>query len=561
MPPKRPARAVRATKPTEAATIDKKAHLANGELKGAGQARAKKAATPAATDANEAVKPATGRGRAKKADTPAAESNVMAKRAMSLESDEEPKQVKKRKVKEAEPAKFKPKGPMRRRGVKTIINELRYTTPLKVFVFGEGSAGELGLGADKRAIDVKRPRYNELLSDMNVVKIACGGMHVIALTQDNKILTWGVNDNGALGRDTSQVDVKMKDIGEADDSDADSDDDSDSGLNPAESTPGPVSSDWFPDDTEFVDVAAGDSCSFALTTEGAVYGWGTFRKNEGILGFARNVEISRMPMFIEELRKITHIQCGTNHALALDHSGQVFAWGNGQQNQLGRRLTERNLITSLVPTRLGFMDGSVTRPSKEIVSISCGDYHAFAIAKDGHIWSWGANNYCEAGHPENAGQDNASIERPQVVQRLESRKVIAIEGGSHHNVALTSDGECLVWGRCDGSQTGIPFAKLEVMNDETEVLKMDGKPKILLQPTAIPGLQHIVAAGTGPDHTLAIDKDGKAFAWGFSSNYQTGLGTDDDVSLPTQIANTAVKDTHLVWAGAGGQYSMLASHK
>jgi len=26
-----------------------------------------------------------------------------------------------------------------------------------------------------------------------------------------------------------------------------------------------------------VDVAAGDSCSFALTTEGAVYGWGTFR--------------------------------------------------------------------------------------------------------------------------------------------------------------------------------------------------------------------------------------------------------------------------------------------
>ncbi|KAF2872751.1 hypothetical protein BDV95DRAFT_662423 [Massariosphaeria phaeospora] len=47
---------------------------------------------------------------------------------------------------------------------------LRYTEPLKVFVFGEGSSGELGLGATKKAIDVKRPRFNELLSNMNVVR-------------------------------------------------------------------------------------------------------------------------------------------------------------------------------------------------------------------------------------------------------------------------------------------------------------------------------------------------------------------------------------------------------
>ena len=37
---------------------------------------------------------------------------------------------------------------------------------------------------------------------MGVVQIDAGGMHVVALTRDNKILTWGVNDQGALGRDT-----------------------------------------------------------------------------------------------------------------------------------------------------------------------------------------------------------------------------------------------------------------------------------------------------------------------------------------------------------------------
>jgi len=133
----------------------------------------------------------------------------------------------------------------------------------------------LGFGATKKAIDVKRPRYNEALSNLNVVKVATGGMHVVALTQDNTILTWGVNDNGALGRDTSGAEVKLKDM-DADDSDSDSDDDT-GGLNELEATPTAISADHFPEDTVFVDVAAGDSCSFALTTEGAVYGWGTFR--------------------------------------------------------------------------------------------------------------------------------------------------------------------------------------------------------------------------------------------------------------------------------------------
>jgi len=148
--------------------------------------------------------------------------------------------------------------------------------PLKVFVFGEGSSGELGLGAHKKAKDVKRPRFNEALTNMNVVKLATGGMHVVALTKDNKILTWGVNDNGALGRDTSGANVKLRDM-KADDSDSDSDDDETGGLNDLEATPIAVSSEHFPEDTTFVDIAAGDSCSFALTTEGAVYGWGTFR--------------------------------------------------------------------------------------------------------------------------------------------------------------------------------------------------------------------------------------------------------------------------------------------
>ena len=188
-------------------------------------------------------------------------------------------------------------GPRRVRGRKVEINTLRHTDPLKVFVFGEGSAGELGLGAFKAAINVKRPRFNQKLSDLDVVRVATGGMHVVALTKDNKIITWGVNDNGALGRDTSQVEVKMKDIDDAA-SDSDSDDDPTGGLNELEATPTAISPQYFPDDAEFVDVAAGDSCSFAITTEGAVYGWGTFRVSS-----TREVQLALTNSRVEKRRR------------------------------------------------------------------------------------------------------------------------------------------------------------------------------------------------------------------------------------------------------------------
>ncbi len=37
---------------------------------------------------------------------------------------------------------------------------------------------------------------------LQVLQIACGGMHTVALLEDGRIFSWGVNDEGALGRET-----------------------------------------------------------------------------------------------------------------------------------------------------------------------------------------------------------------------------------------------------------------------------------------------------------------------------------------------------------------------
>ena len=162
----------------------------------------------------------------------------------------------------------------------------RPTQKLDIYVFGEGTAGELGLGGfkydgNKKPIDVTRPRINHRLSakDVGVVQLAVGGMHCAALTHDNKILTWGVNDQGALGRRTGAAKVKeITTKQSSDDSDSDEDEDEDDEyLNPTESEPREVNPKYFPEGTEFAFLAASDSATFAVTTAGSVYGWGTIR--------------------------------------------------------------------------------------------------------------------------------------------------------------------------------------------------------------------------------------------------------------------------------------------
>lgn len=161
---------------------------------------------------------------------------------------------------------------------------VRPTQKLDIYVFGEGTAGELGLGGvkydgNKKPIDVTRPRINHRLSakDVGVVQVAVGGMHCAALTNDNKILTWGVNDTGALGRRTGAAKTKEITPKDTSDSDSDSEEDDDEYLNPTESEPREVNPKYFPEVTQFAFLAASDSATFAVTTDGSVYGWGTFR--------------------------------------------------------------------------------------------------------------------------------------------------------------------------------------------------------------------------------------------------------------------------------------------
>ncbi len=74
----------------------------------------------------------------------------------------------------------------------------------------------------------------------NVQAIAAGENHTVALKADGSVWTWGSNDSGQLGSDTS-------------------------------STPLPVMAEGV---SSVVAIAAGADTSIALTADGSVYTWG-----------------------------------------------------------------------------------------------------------------------------------------------------------------------------------------------------------------------------------------------------------------------------------------------
>ncbi|KAK3715838.1 hypothetical protein LTR37_006821 [Vermiconidia calcicola] len=461
----------------------------------------------------------------------------------------------KRKAQEAAPAVAAPKK-QKTAAKAAAINEPS-TQRLNVFVCGEGGSGELGLGTSKKAIDVKRPRLNPYLAadKVGAVKVVAGGMHALAITHDNKIISWGVNDQGALGRDT-QWEGGLRDV-DAEDSDSDDEND-DNGLNPKECIPDEVdfSTSNLPPGTRFTDIAAGDSCSFALTDTGFVYGWGVFRKNDGIFGFINVGEVTLRPVLVPGLSKITSIKSGANHALALDSAGLVFAWGNGQQGQLGRRVIERTKTEGLTPRQFGLPKG----PKNGIASIECGSEHSFAISKNGTVYAWGLNNFGETGIRRGAGEDSANITNPTVVESLKGKNIISIKGGGHHSIAATKEGDCLVWGRMDGAQMGIAPAEFDNLPEDAIIRDPNNKPRILILPQKVDAIESKVATVTASsDHCIAITQDGKAYSWGFSANYQTGQGVTDDIDMATMIDNTAVREQKLQGATSGGQFSILTA--
>ena len=79
----------------------------------------------------------------------------------------------------------------------TAILTLSYETT-KLYLMGKNSNGQLGIENNNY---IYYPVFNSILN-RKIIKVSCGGDHILLLTQENELFSLGLNIFGQLGIDT-----------------------------------------------------------------------------------------------------------------------------------------------------------------------------------------------------------------------------------------------------------------------------------------------------------------------------------------------------------------------
>jgi regulator of chromosome condensation len=426
-----------------------------------------------------------------------------------------------------------------------------------VWVCGSGDCGQLALGED--VLSCTRFRRHPFFESEGhaAVALAAGGLHTLALTRDGQVYAWGCNDERALGHGAEEFEVARVE--------------------------GLVNSQTGQDE-QIIQVACGDSISAALTAEGRIYTWGTFRDSKGLLGVAAGSNASlasnvRSPSPLSTaststvsdyherptpLQAMAHLRvhklaAGANHLLALTDEGEVYAWGSGEQGQLGRRVLERHKLRALLPTRI---TPRRHRSHGGIIGLFCGAYHSFLLARDGTVFAVGLNNFGQLGLGDYSDR-LAAEEIPS--ETWQGHRIVSLAAGEHHSLALSATGRVFAFGRADSGQLG-----LGNLGEDSEIQSSTGSSrskKAFPLPVLVPDLAHVTKIAAGSNHNLVIASTSadEIFSWGYGEMGQLGHGQDEDEAQPRCIAwkqTTATDGSFKVLdISAGGQHSVVLTRR
>jgi regulator of chromosome condensation len=206
----------------------------------------------------------------------------------------------------------------------------------------------------------------------DVIKLVAGAQHILALTSNGAVFSWGNNEQNQLGR-------RM--------------------INRYHDHPWLVPGQCsLP--RGITDVGAGTYHSFAIHKSGQLYAWGS--NNFGQTGIFQSAgqsdAVILYPTPVPSLGKgsgILSVTGGKDHSLAINKKGQCLTWGRIDNKALGivaKDIPTHDVIVDTygkprilkVPTPISGVDGKV-------VFTAAGTDHSFAITQDGKAYRWGFN--------------------------------------------------------------------------------------------------------------------------------------------------------------------------
>jgi regulator of chromosome condensation (RCC1) repeat-containing protein len=307
-----------------------------------------------------------------------------------------------------------------------------------VWAWGDNESGQLGNGTTTSTNVPVR-----LTTLGNVVAVAGGNQHSLALRSDGTVWAWGSGSNGQLGNNTR-------------------------GVN--KTTPVQVVGL-----TGVIGIAAGWNHSVALKSDGTVWAWGY-----GLFGQLGNGQTldTAVPVQVSGISNVTSIAAGFGHTLALKSDGTVWVWGNNGSGQLGNNST----LNSAVPVQVLNLSG--------VAEIAAGYVHNVARTSDARVWAWGDNTRGQLGNGSNVAYSNIPV------QVLTTGYIWRIGSGANTSMALQGVGHVITWGDgSDGELANGTFNPISSVPVDSELITASGGDQT--------GSAYLIAQSLGK-HELAI---------------------------------------------------------
>ncbi|XP_028404721.1 serine/threonine-protein kinase Nek8-like isoform X2 [Dendronephthya gigantea] len=261
-----------------------------------------------------------------------------------------------------------------------------------LMTFGNGANGCLGHG---NLIDVKEPKIVEKLIGKQVMKVSCGAMHVMAVTADHSVFSWGKGDSGRLGHSNNEM------------------------VNRPEAVA-------LPENVEALSCFCGTDCSVVLTRQNTVLACGGNRFNKLALNTNNDTEIDEVDHLVPvQMQPLIEVAFGVSHSAFLTEKGKVYACGSNSFGQLG--LSKLNVSDSN-PRLVKSLE------EKNVSHIACGDAFTVAVTADNEIYTWGKG---ARGRLGTGSEDNTH--EPTLVKFQEKLRVISISSNRGTTVAVTKE--------------------------------------------------------------------------------------------------------------------------
>ncbi len=213
---------------------------------------------------------------------------------------------------------------------------------------------------------------------------------------------------------------------------------------------------------------------------------------------------------------ITGITSGATHSLALDSTGEIYAWGGNAAGQLG------DATTTAAPLPKRITDRGAIPAGVQIIQVVATATRSFALGADGKVYGWGSNPHGQLGDGSTTAR-TAPVAVSQGAIPADVR-IVQITAGASATYALGDNGKAYAWG---DNSTGI-------LGDGTTTSQTT--PLEVSQGDVPTGVELVkIATGETSSHVLALGSNGLAYAWGPGTSGRLGTNSTSASTVPVAV--------------------------